>query len=92
MSLADQIKQKLEKALEIDHIEVINESHKHAGHAGDDGSGESHFHLIVLSQSFVNQSRIQRQRTINTILKTELQNKIHALSMKLLTPQEYNNE
>lgn len=83
MSLEKIIKEKIEAALNIAELKVINESHLHRGHAGDNGSGESHFKLIVVSPDFDRKSRVERHKIINSILSDELKNKIHALSMDL---------
>jgi len=66
-------------------IEIVDESHQHAGRAGQ----ESHFKILVVSGSFDGQSRVQRQRQINQLLKPEFDSGLHALSMRLLTPEEY---
>ena len=89
MSIAAQIKQKLTEALAPEYLELVNESHKHQGHAGDDGSGESHFKLIVVSSRFEGCDRIQRHRMVFNILNTGNSLKIHALSIKAYTPSEY---
>ncbi|QNQ08697.1 BolA family protein [Sphingomonas alpina] len=70
------------------HLDVINDSAHHAGHMGDDGSGESHFTVIVESLAFVGLSRVQRQRLINTALSDLLQTSIHALAIKARAPGE----
>lgn len=88
MSLAETIKTKIEKAINPEYIEVINESHLHKGHAGDDGSGQSHFKLMVASKSFEGMSRLQIQRQIYTILSQEMQDNIHALSIEAKISQE----
>lgn len=88
MKKADLIKSRLEKALNPQHLEIINESGRHSGHAGDDGSGESHFKLIVVSSHFENMSRVDRHRHIHRLLGEDLNNAIHALSITALTPAE----
>lgn len=88
MRMEEIIKAKIEASLSSTYVEVINESHKHAGHMGDDGSGETHFRLMVVSSAFENKNRIERHRTIHAILENELQNKIHALALKTYTPDE----
>ena len=87
MTLEEQIEQALLGALDAEHIHIENESHKHKGHSGDDGSGETHFKLIVVSSAFDGLSRVQRHRLITKILHDPLK-KIHALSMETLTPLE----
>lgn len=89
MSIAEQIKRKITESLAPEHLELINESHKHKGHAGDNGTGESHFKLIVVSSKFEGYDRIQRHRMVFTVLNEELNGKIHALSIAAYTPAEY---
>ncbi len=93
MSLTNQIKTKLIDSLEPFFIEIINQSHKHKGHFGNDASGdETHFDLIVVSEKFQNLSKINRQKLVYDILKTEMNKKIHAFSMKTMTKEEYKSK
>lgn len=87
MSIQNEITRCLEQAFTPEKLEVINESHLHAGHAGDDGSGESHFRLDVVSAVFEGKSRVERQRMVYQAL-SELMPHIHALAMKTRTPAE----
>ena len=59
--IADQITARLTEALSPTHLDVINESAMHRGHLGDDGTGESHFRVIVESPLFAGESRVARQ-------------------------------
>ena len=52
MDMESRIRKKLSDAFSPSLLEVVNESHLHRGHAGDDGSGESHFRVKVVSKSF----------------------------------------
>jgi BolA protein len=65
---------------------VVNDSHHHAGHLGDDGSGESHFTVIVESPRFAGLSRVARQRLVNQALADLLETRIHALSIRASAP------
>lgn len=85
-SVADQIAARLTAALAPSRLEVINDSHHHAGHMGDDRSGESHFTVIVESAAFAGQSRVQRQRLVNQALADLLAHRIHALAIKASAP------
>ena len=87
--MEDILASKLAQALQPSVLEIVNESARHSGHAGDDGSGESHFHVLVVSDLFIGKSRIERQRMIYGVLKEEMAGKIHALSLRLLTNAEY---
>ncbi len=88
MSITQTIKDIIEKDFSPIHYELINESHKHAGHAGDDGSGETNYKLMVVSNSFEGLSRVERQRLVNTALGGVYRSGLHALSFKLLTEKE----
>lgn len=92
MRISELIKQKLEEGLSPTHLEIINESHLHEGHAGDDGSGQTHFKLIVVSNAFGECSRIQRQRQVNTLINDLFSQGLHAVSMRTYTPQEYQKQ
>lgn len=69
-------------------ITLTNDSAKHHGHAGDDGSGESHFSLHLVWAGFAGQTRVARQRAVNTALRGIAGDRVHALAMKTETPQE----
>ena len=83
MSLEKIIPQKLQEAFKPLELLVENESGNHQGHAGDDGSGESHWRVSIISAAFDGKSRVERQRMINEVLATELANNIHALAMSV---------
>ena len=88
MSIEDQIREKLNLAFAPVALEVVNDSHRHAGHAGSPGSGESHFSVLVVSDRFAGKSRVERHRMVNEVLAEELSGKIHALAISALTPEE----
>ena len=78
----------LTEALQPTRLEVINESAHHSGHSGDDGSGESHFAVIIESPAFAGVSRVMRQRMVNQALGDIPGNKVHALAIKASAPGE----
>ncbi|KQS56111.1 transcriptional regulator [Brevundimonas sp. Leaf363] len=91
--IAHRIREKLTQALAPSLIELEDDSGRHAGHHHEGGmdakeGGESHFNLRIVSAAFDGQSRVQRQRTVNTLLAEELAGPIHALSIRALTPAE----
>ena len=88
MSLEAVIQQKLTEALAPTRLEVINESHHHAGHAGSPGTGDSHFRVIIVSETFAGQSRIERHRAVNAVLADEIAGPIHALALQTYAPDE----
>jgi BolA protein len=92
MRVSDSIRQKLTAAFAPQTLEVRDESHRHAGHAGatrQDGSqGETHFHVRLVSPAFEGVSRVERQRRVHAALADELKGPVHALSLTLLAPSE----
>lgn len=86
--LAREITQRLEAALAPLHLAVINDSAKHRGHSGDDGSGESHFTVEIESAAFAGVSRLERQRMVNRALGDLPGQKVHALAIKARAPGE----
>ena len=86
--LADLIAARLTAALSPTLLDVVNDSHHHAGHMGDDGTGESHFTVTVESPAFAGQSRVARQRAINHALADLLATRIHALAIRARAPGE----
>jgi len=86
--LAEIIAARLSENLTPSRLEVINDSHHHAGHLGDDGTGESHFTVIVESERFVGLNRVARQRLVNQALADLLSSRIHALAIRARAPGE----
>jgi BolA protein len=84
--LADQIAARLTAELSPTRLEVVNDSHHHAGHMGDDGTGETHFTVIVESPQFAGRSRVERQRLVNKALADLLETRIHALAIRASAP------
>ncbi len=92
MSVSDAIREKLTAAFAPAALDVVDESARHAGHAGatrSDGThGETHFHVRLVSAAFDGMSRVERQRRIHAALAEELKGPVHALSLAALTPSE----
>ena len=88
MSMVDAIRQKLTDSLSPDRLDIIDESHRHAGHAGSRPGGESHFNVTVVSAEFEGKNRVERQRMVYGALAVEMKGPIHALALKTLTPSE----
>jgi BolA protein len=86
--LAEIIAARLSENLTPSRLEVINDSHHHAGHMGDDGTGESHFTVIVESERFIGLNRVARQRLVNQALADLLSSRIHALAIRARAPGE----
>lgn len=83
MRVEDRIRRQLSEAFAPSRLEVVNESHRHAGHAGDDGSGESHFRVAIRAGAFAGQTRIARHRAVHAALGPELMGRIHALALDI---------
>jgi BolA protein len=88
MTTRDRIAEKLTEAFAPERLEVLDESHRHAGHAGARPGGETHYNVYIVSQAFRGKSRIERHRMINATLMSELQGGIHALAIRAATPEE----
>ncbi|MEE9160233.1 MAG: BolA family protein [Gammaproteobacteria bacterium] len=87
MDRVAEIKERLERELSPSHIEIIDESHLHAGHAGA-ASGAGHFNVIIISDKFTGQSAIQRHRMVYLAVNDLMPSEIHALSINAQTPEE----
>ncbi len=86
--LALEMEQLLTAAFAPTHLAVINDSARHHGHAGDDGSGESHFTVEIESCVFAGLSRLERQRMVNRALGDIPGARVHALAIKAKAPGE----
>lgn len=87
-SVAHEIEQRLRSALAPTRLVVTNDSGRHRGHAGDDGSGESHFTVEIESELFAGMGRVERQRSVNRALADLLRDRIHALAIRASAPGE----
>ena len=88
MAVADRIRTKLTSGLQPLRLEITDESHLHAGHAGAPEGGESHFAVEVVSAAFEGLGRVDRQRLVYGLLDEELAGPIHALALRTLSPSE----
>ena len=87
--VAREIAARLAQALAPSRLEVINESAQHAGHGGDDGSGESHFRVVIEAAAFAGLSRVARQRLVNDAVGDLLNpGGVHALAIRTTAPGE----
>ena len=82
------IEQRLMLALKPESLAVINDSAKHRGHGGDNGTGESHFTVEIVAQAFAGQNRVARQRMVNHALGDMLRERVHALAIRARAPGE----
>ncbi len=88
MDVAHRIRDKLTSALNPTTLEIVDESHRHAGHAGARPGGETHFRVEVVAAVFQGKSRLERQRLVYAALKEEMSQQIHALSLVTRAPGE----
>jgi BolA protein len=86
--VAAEIEKRLRAALSPERLAVIDDSEKHRGHSGHDARGESHFTVEVVAAAFAGQSRVARQRMVNTALAELLHDRVHALAIKAQAPGE----
>lgn len=81
------IEDKLKSSLSLSYLQIINESQLHSDHYS--GDGETHYKVIVVSSDFSNLTRIQRHQKINQALSEEFQLGLHALSLQVYSPEEW---
>lgn len=82
MSVLQEMRQRLEAAFAPGRLEIVNESHLHGGHAGDDGSGESHFRVTIRAEALAPLSRLARHRAVNAALG-DLTRRVHAIALDI---------
>lgn len=87
-SLQGEMEQLLREAFSPTSLLVRNDSAQHRGHAGDDGSGESHFTVEIESAAFAGMSRVERQRAVNRALGDIPGGRVHALAIRARAPGE----
>lgn len=96
LSIQETIEAKLRRAFSPERLEIINESHLHAGHhhtvSGHeevfDGAGETHFRVRIVAEAFAGKSRVERHRAVNALLAEELDAGLHALAIEPAAPGE----
>ncbi len=89
MSVQQTLESRISEQLSIVHLEVINESHHHAGHAH--GGAETHYKVVVVSADFEGKRKVARQQMIYKIVNDMINNPVHALAMQTFTPEEWKN-
>ena len=87
-AVADAIRQKLVVRFAPVRLDIIDESDRHAGHAGARPEGETHFAVTIVAAVFAGRSRVARQRLVYETLAEELRTRVHALSLTVKTPDE----
>ena len=87
-SIDSELRERLIAAFAPTRLIITNDSAKHHGHLGDDGTGESHFSVEIEAQAFVGVSRLERQRMVNRSLGDLPGQRIHALAIRARAPGE----
>lgn len=85
-TVAEEMRGLLTEAFAPTTLEIINDSAQHAGHAGDDGSGESHFTVVIEAAGFADMSRLARQRAVIAALGDIVGQRVHAVAIKASVP------
>jgi len=88
LTMRERIAEKLTRAFSPQALDVEDESHRHAGHAGHRPGGETHFRVHIVAEAFRGKSRIERHRMVNTTLAGELKDGVHALAIHASAPGE----
>ena len=82
MAIKDEIEARLRAAFAVTALDVVNESHRHAGHTGDDGTGESHFAVLIRAPEFGAMGRLARHRAVQAALG-DVNTRVHALALDI---------
>ena len=87
-TIAEEMTKLLTEAFAPSRLEIINDSAHHAGHSGDDGSGESHFTVVIEAEAFASMNRLARQRAVIAALGDIVGERVHAVAIKAGVPQQ----
>ncbi|TCS63511.1 BolA family protein [Varunaivibrio sulfuroxidans] len=88
MRVRDQIYQKLKTEFDPEYLDVVDESHKHEGHAGARPEGQTHFRVELSCAAFAGKNQVERQRMVYRLLADEMAGPVHALALKTRAPGE----
>ena len=88
MTRKARIAQALTETLRPVRLDIVDESDRHAGHAGARPGGETHYRLYIVSPAFIGKSRVERHRMVNALLAAEFASGLHALAIAAATPDE----
>lgn len=89
MGTAEQLAARLRRGLRPSHLDIVDFSAAHAGHAGARPGGESHFQVTIVADAFDGRSRLERQRLVLDAARELMKDDIHALTITALTPAEW---
>ena len=87
MTVAEEMHALLTEAFAPARLAIINDSAKHSGHMGDDGSGESHFSIEIDAAAFTDMNRLARQRAVIAVLGDIVGQRVHAVAIKAGVPE-----
>lgn len=87
-SYAERMRRKLTEGLAPEHLEIQDDSHRHAGHGGAHPEGETHFTVTVVARAFAGKPRVERQRMVYALIEAEMAERVHALALTTRTPEE----
>lgn len=87
-SVAQEMEAKLREEFAPTRLEIVNDSAKHAGHSGDDGSGESHFTIVIEAPAFAEMNRLARQRAVIAALGDIVGERVHAVAIQASAPTQ----
>ncbi len=83
MTYAERMKAKLTEAFTPSHLEIIDQSEDHRGHGGYREGGETHFKVVITADAFNGMNRVARQRAVMKVLKSEMDERVHALALEV---------
>jgi len=86
--MREAVEARIRDRLKATHVEVVDESHLHAGHAGARDGGQ-HFRAIIVSEQFAGLNRVRSQQLVYQSVAEWMGKEIHALSMKTFTPEAW---
>ncbi len=87
--IANQLEQQLRQAFSPERLDIINESHLHAGHQPEfDGTGQTHFRVRIVADVFTGMSRVERHRKINEFVAPHMEHGLHAIAIEAKAPGE----
>ncbi|MFW5634326.1 MAG: BolA family protein [Erythrobacter sp.] len=87
-SVAQEMETRLHEEFAPTRLEIVNDSAKHAGHSGDDGSGESHFTIVIEAPAFADMNRLARQRAVIAALGDIVGERVHAVAIQASAPTQ----
>ncbi len=86
---AERLRAVLAQNFPADVLDIVDDSARHAGHAGARAGGQTHYSVLLVSASFRGQSRVSRSRAVHAVLADEFAGGLHALALTLRTPEEH---